>query len=529
MIDSAGDCALENTNNSYQFLSDEKIFDSGLLSKAFQSSLIQDYFKSSSNLNLDCNLRPSNVLNGNDNRTLRKKEDSPTQPKPQASNKQPTQRWPTLPKPRNTVEAVFVSRHSQRRNQKVFRPITTLSHEKNSNILYPAAHMGREDYTQDNRGDDTERCVSENIAFNMATHLKDYHHTSVRKAKTYHLPRSRHTFQSKEVPALCIALIQPSSPLERSTEYTVVCNNDWSKIKFVPSGTTLESLPIMFIPPFDMKDQATHITLYSKAKNEIIRYTANVVNYVSQCYCYAVEIPIRVRVGRTLFKNNEQHERILNAQELFTNSPVEFKFKTDLDTDTQSKIMKHLFFKQLQFDAYVYMIVTDTYSQKRYEVKSKFSESGDMHAISIEPIHEKLLAANLTEVQSTSDTAVSEYDFEITVDLVEPIDDVTIRYAISDWVSSQLYFDNDTKQVKSSVLPMATVPRFLESNVVHKTRHSWKNETPSVLHMIESTSNEEKQVEFFVETNVSNEQIDVWKVEELLVEMFDKVAFIKQV
>jgi hypothetical protein len=363
MIDSAGDCALENTNNSYHLLADEKMFDSGLLSKAFQSSVIQDYFKSSSDLNLDCNLLPSNVLNGNDNRTLRKNEGSPTQPTPQESNEQPTQRWPTLTKPRNTVEAVLGSHHSQRRNQKVFQPVTTLSHEKNLNILYPA-HMGQEDYTQDNRGDDTERCVSEeNIAFTMATRLKDYHHTSVRKADTYYLPRSRHTSLPKEVPLLYVALIQPSSPLKESIEYTVVCNNDWSTIKFVPSGATLESLPIMFIPPFDLKDKAAHATLCSKSKNEIIRYAANVVNYVSHYYCYEVEIPIRVRVGRTLFKNNE-HERIFNAQEFFTNSPVEFKFETDLDTDTQSKIMKHLFFKQVQFDAYVYMIVTDTYSQK---------------------------------------------------------------------------------------------------------------------------------------------------------------------
>ncbi len=152
-----------------------------------------------------------------------------------------------------------------------------------------------------------------------------------------------------------------------------------------------------------------------------------------------------------------------------------------------------------------------------------------MQTISIEPIHKKLLAADLTEVESAPGTTISEYDFEITVDLVEPIDDVTICYAIDDWVSSQLYFDNSTKQVKSSVLPMATVPRFLESNVVYKTQHSWKNETSSVLHMIESTCNEEKQVELFVETNVSSEKVDVWKVEELIAEMFDQVALIKEV
>lgn len=389
--------------------------------------------------------------------------------------------------------------------------------------------MGRKDCMQANRGEDAERFVSkENITFIMATRVKDYHRTSLRNANASRLQSSRYNLVPKETPSLYVALIQPSPPLETSTEHTVVCNNDWSRIKFVPSITTLESLPIMFLPPFDLNDKATHITLYNKSKSEIVRYAANVVNYVSNCYCFIVNIPIRVRVGRTLFKNNEQHEHILNTREFFSNTPVQFKFVTDLDTYTQSKIMKHLCFNQVQVDAYVYMIVTDTYSQNRYEVKASFNDSGDMQVICVESIHKKILAADIAQVESTPGATVTEYDFEITVDVVQPIEDGTIRDAISDWISSQLYFDNVTKQAKSFVLPMATVPRFLESNVLYKTQHVWKNETSSVLYMIESTSNEKKQVEFYVETNTSNEEVDVWKLEELLVEMFDQVAFIKE-
>lgn len=75
MIDSANECTLQsNTNNSYHLLASEITFDSGLLSKSFQSSVIQDYFKSSSNLSL----RPSNAIDGIDDGTLRKKEDNLT-------------------------------------------------------------------------------------------------------------------------------------------------------------------------------------------------------------------------------------------------------------------------------------------------------------------------------------------------------------------------------------------------------------------------------------------------------------------